>query len=335
MRAAAGTRLLVFSTLATFAAVAMPACKRGAQAPQAPPKPSLGTVTVDNRSPPRPELAPSRRPEDLDIDEDAVAAALRKSLLASGLFAAGPGDGGAAPTARARLLFGAECVELGAKGEARAQVRLRVDTRPSEAPGAVAFDLEGQGSEPYVVAPTAPKGKLTEGKLAPAAVQPEPKSPSLTALVTRITGDLIEGVAARRRLQEGSPGALHAALVADGGELREEAIRIVGERQLRDEVPTLLKLLSADEEPIRDAALGALIAMRERSAVRELTRSRSLRDRREMRKIIEAISILGGQEADEYLSFVAATHDDDEIKTEAASARTRLQRREAEAGAGK
>ena len=54
--------------------------------------------------------------------------------------------------------------------------------------------------------------------------------------------------------------------------------------------------------------------MRDRRAVRELTQSRSLRDRREMRKIIEAISILGGQEADEYLSFVAATHDDDEIR---------------------
>ena len=97
-------------------------------------------------------------------------------------------------------------------------------------------------------------------------------------------------------------------------------------------MPTLLKLLSDDEEPIRDAALGALIAMRDRRAVRELTRTRSLRDRREMRKIIEAISILGGQEADEYLSFVAATHDDDEIRAEAAAARARMQKREAEAG---
>ncbi len=50
-----------------------------------------------------------------------------------------------------------------------------------------------------------------------------------------------------------------------------------------------------------------------------------------MRKIIEAIAILGGQEADEYLSFVAATHDDDEIRAEAAAARARLQRRESDA----
>src|SRR5262249_19031492 len=170
------------------------------------------------------------------------------------------------------------------------------------------------GAEPYAVA--AKKG-------------PPQATPSLTALVLRIARDLIDGVAARRRLQDGSPGALHMALVADGGELREEAIRIIGERQLRAEVPTPRKR----EGTSGDAALGAWIAMRERSAVRELTQSRSLRDRGEMRKIIEAISIRGGQEADEYLSFVAATHDDDEIRADAAAARARLQRREAEASA--
>jgi HEAT repeat protein len=126
---------------------------------------------------------------------------------------------------------------------------------------------------------------------------------------------------------------VHAALTADGGELRQEAIRAVGERRLRDEAPVLLKLLNDPDEPTRDAALGALIALGDRRAVSELTRTRSLRDRREMRKIIEAIAMLGGDEADDYLSFVAATHDDDEIRAEAAAARARLQRRKADAKA--
>jgi len=147
-----------------------------------------------------------------------------------------------------------------------------------------------------------------------------------------VAKDLLDAFVAKRRLYDGPPAGVHAALMADGGELREEAIRVVGERQLRDEAPTLLKLLNDDDETIRDAALGSLIALRDRRAVSELTRTRSLRDRREMRKIIEAISVIGGQEADEYLSFVAATHDDDEIRAEAAAARARMQKREAEAG---
>jgi len=258
------------------------------------------------------------------MDDASIESDLRRQLAASGLFAPeAAGDAGAAPSARVRIAYTAETIEVGAKGEARAQVRLRVDTRPSDAPGAVEFDLAGQGVEPYAV-PT----KKTTTSAAPG----EKAKPPLSALVLRIGRDLIGGVAARRRLQDGPPSVVHAALVGDGGELREEAIRAAGERQLRDEVPTLLKLLGDQDETVRDAALGALIAMRERRAVHELTQSRSLRDRREMRKIIEAISVIGGQEADEYLSFIAATHDDDEIRADAAAARARMQRRAAEAG---
>ena len=82
----------------------------------------------------------------------------------------------------------------------------------------------------------------------------------------RVARDLVDGVAARRRLQEGRRRRVHAALVADGGELREEAIRIVGERQLRDEVPTLLKLLG--DRRRADARRGAGRADRARRSAR-------------------------------------------------------------------
>jgi hypothetical protein len=222
---------------------------------------------------------------------------------------------------RVRATIRAETVEVGPKGEARAQVRLRADSRPAQAPGGLSFDFEGQGARAYAV------GERT-GR------PPAEPAPSLDALVLRVAGDLVDGFASRRRLEEGPASAVHAALIADGGGLREEAIRVVGERQLRDEAPTLLALLADPDEPTRDAALGALIALGDRRAVTELTRTRSLRDRHEMRKIIEAISILGGQEAEDYLSFVAATHDDDEIRAAAAAARSRLGRRKGETEAG-
>jgi hypothetical protein len=300
------------------------ACRRNRSS--APPKPRLGSVTTEDLTPP--DDVPAR------LDLQGFERELREHLLASGLFdtsgsggAGGPAaTDGKTPISRVRASVAIQSAEVGAKGEARVRIRIALDSRPTGAPGALAFTLEGQGAEGYEV-----------GALKPGAPKPD-RSATFDALALRVASDLLSGFVARQRLHDGPPAAVHAALISesgDAGDLREEAIRVVAERQLRDEVPALLKLLGDSEENIRDAALGALITLRDRRAVTELTRTRSLRDRREMRKIIEAIGILGGQEADEYLSFVAATHDDDEIRGEAAAARTRLLRREQEAGEGR
>jgi hypothetical protein len=282
-----------------------------AAAPPPAPKPALGAVDVQITAPPD-----DRTPH---LEAGPLEQALRAHLLATGLFA--PTTGGA--VARLGASVGTELVEAGALGEARAVVGLQLDDGRSDTPDGVSFKLEGRGSERYALPKPARKG---------VAAEPAPdRAVILNRLVLRIAGDLIDGYVARRQLDRGPPSAVHAALQADGGELREEAIRAVGERKLRDEVPTLLRLLSDPDEPTRDAALGSLIALGDRRAVTELTRTRSLRDRHEMRKIIEAIAILGGQEADQYLSFVAATHDDDEIRAAATAARARMARRENDA----
>jgi HEAT repeat protein len=195
-------------------------------------------------------------------------------------------------------------------------VLLHLETRPQNVPGALMENLEGAGEETYEV-------QTAKGPAAREALY--------EGLIQRVAGDLIDGFAARQRLHQGPESAVREALRADGGELRLEAIRTVGERHLAAEAPRLLTLLEDEDEATRDAALGALIALGDRRAVSVLTRSRSLRDRHELHKIIEAISILGGEEADDYLSFVAGSHDDEEIRAEAAAARARLQRR-ADAG---
>lgn len=279
--------------------------------PPRPPAPVLGAISVELAAPDEAEPPP--------IDPEAVRTAVRERLLGAGLVAASGADAGASVRADVAVRIIGETVEVGAAGEARARVGLEIASRPADAPGAVSATLDGAGTERY-----ATRARGGAGGSAGEATE--------TALAARIAGDLIDGFAARQRLHEGSPAAVHAALSADGGELREEAIRVAGERQLRDEAPRLLALLDDPDERTRDAALGALIALRDRRAVKVLTRSRSLRDRREMRKIIEAVSILGGQEADDYLSFVAASHDDDDIRAAAAAARERLLRREGGGG---
>jgi hypothetical protein len=288
------------------------ACRRST-APTTPARPALGAVSVRDVTPE--SVAPAR------LDVAKLEADVRARLAATGLFSgAAATDGGAGAVTRVRMQVGIESVEVEDKGLARARVGLRLDTRPSDAPGAIEEQFEGQGEQPFSV---------------PRHGRPEAPRPDRSALyeqlVLKVAHDLVDGFAARRKLREGPPEAVHAALLSDAGELREEAIHTAGQRQLRQEVPVLLKMLSDPDEATRDAALGALIAMRERRAVTELTRTRSLRDRREMRKIIEAIAILGGDEAQDYLSFVAQTHDDDEIRAEAAAAKARLDRRAADA----
>ena len=298
------------SALGLFGLLALGGChhRETAAAPPPAPKPALGVVDVQVAAPPD-DGTPH-------LEAGPLEQALREHLLATGLFAP------TGPAARFLARIGTEVVEAGTTGEARAVVGLQLDDGRADLPDGVSFKLEGRGSERYALPKAARKG--------PGGPAPD-RAAILNRLVLRIAGDLIDGYVARRQLEGGPPAVVHAALQADGGQLRDDAIRAVGARKLRDEVPTLLKLLSDPDEPTRDAALGSLIALGDRRAVSELTRTRSLRDRHEMRKIIEAIAILGGQEADQYLSFVAATHDDDEIRAEAAAARARLQRRESDA----
>jgi HEAT repeat protein len=145
-------------------------------------------------------------------------------------------------------------------------------------------------------------------------------------LVERTVEDLLQAYVARQKLWEGSAREIDSALKSSDSDLRVEAMRIVAARGLREEIPTVLLLLSDEDENVRDAALGALVGLRERSAVKVLAESRQMRDAREMRKILDAIGILGGREAQEYLSFVAETHDDEEIRTMAKDAMERLAR---------
>jgi hypothetical protein len=283
------------------------ACKRRSGAPDAGPpdlQPALGAVTVNDLTPDEAVPAAAR------LDATALTAELQDRLRAAGIFAASAGDAGAQPIARVRVELALEEVSAEGKAAARAQVRFRVDTRPSGLSGQHWNEDVQAGAETIYPLKPAPDRKAVFAKLA-----------------SRMLGDLAAGYVARQRIWRGGDKEVSAALAADAGEARAEAIRVVAERRMTGEVPALLKLLSSDEENVRDAALGALVEMRERRAVTEIAKQRSMRDQREMRKILDAIATLGGDEAVEYLSFVADAHEDEEIKAMAKQALERLKRR--------
>ena len=197
----------------------------------------------------------------------------------------------------------AEAIELGVK------LRLRMTVRPEDtAPARFNDDLVAVGQAPVE------------------ALDADATQTTVQRLAERTAEDLLQLYGARQRLWVGDGHAVASALAASDSDLRVEAIRVVAARQLREQVPKLVQLLDDEEEGVRDAALGALVTLRERSAVKVLAKSRQMRDAREMRKLLDAIASLGGSEAQEYLAFVAETHDDEEIRSMAKAALDRITR---------
>ncbi len=147
-------------------------------------------------------------------------------------------------------------------------------------------------------------------------------------LAERTTEDLLRSYVARQKLWSADEPTIAKALLSGDGEARLEAIRVVGARRLKAQLPAVLRLLSDRDEATRDAALGAVVAMGDRSAIKALADSRQMRDSYEMSKVVDAVASLGGQEAHEYLSFVAETHDDSDIRKMAEAALARLKARE-------
>jgi len=145
--------------------------------------------------------------------------------------------------------------------------------------------------------------------------------------VTHAITDAAEGLIAKERARVGLPAEAIAALDSKDEDVRVWALAVIGNRRFTDAFDAVVSRLQSDHETERDAALGALISLRDPRAVSAITRVAEFQDYELMKRVLDAVSILGGDEAVDYLEFVASGHPDDDIKTLAADALRRLQRR--------
>jgi hypothetical protein len=159
-----------------------------------------------------------------------------------------------------------------------------------------------------------------------------PTAAELTAHLTHAL-ELIAGGAVRGEdLWLAPPKDVQAALASSDGDLRDEAIRIAGERRARDSVPALILLLKVDDDATRDKVIGALGEIGDRRAAKPLSTLASLGDVEEVPKIVDALSLVGGPEAESYLEFVSASHSVPEVRAIAKRALEHLRARQGDGG---
>jgi hypothetical protein len=141
------------------------------------------------------------------------------------------------------------------------------------------------------------------------------------------------GLIEKEGLRHADPATVVAALGSSDPALRQVAFGVIAERRLTAAVPRLLELLHSPDVLVRDGAIGALVALREPRAVKPLTELAQFNDLDMMRRIIDAVGAIGGDEARSYLELVASGHSVPLIRELAEKALDRLTRKSRDGGA--
>jgi hypothetical protein len=148
------------------------------------------------------------------------------------------------------------------------------------------------------------------------------------AALERVVGQLVDDLLFQAALAVAPEEKLAAALTDKDAARLAAAVEIAAVRRARACVPALIKLLEHKDQRVSDRAIGALVAVGDQRAVKPLTRLVDRRDTAHLAKVLDAIGDLGGEEATDYLEFVASGHEDADIRNLAAEALARLKRRE-------
>jgi hypothetical protein len=204
---------------------------------------------------------------------------------------------------------------------------------------------------------------MTEKELPGEPAAGEGGNEQVLALLVRLVEDSAGTLGQELQLLRADSRELMAQVAKSDGDpaLRGTAIQILGRRKERLSIPVLVALIketgarrktslrpsaeTAEKDPkelrrqrqqdeilsvLRDTAIGALIEIGDRSAVRPLLESVAFVDTVEMGKIVEAAAALGGEDARNYLRFVSQSHPEAAVRDEAAAALKRLEKKEGE-----
>jgi hypothetical protein len=242
------------------------------------------------------------RPDDVELRKRLDAAMAKASLLP---------PGGGTDTVPAKLEFSTGLGFQGDPGkETRVDAAVSLRLRWKEDGATRSMESRVLGQLPVAAADRAHLGDKADAAFA------------------RALDDAASALSLRDGIRRGDEPTVIAALTSDDADVRAEAFRAVGLRHLQGALPRLTELLRSPDHELRDEAIGALVELGDRRAVKPLVDLVEFSDLDMMRRIIDAVGMIGGDEARDYLEFVASGHETPAVRELAAAALDRLKRRE-------
>lgn len=165
---------------------------------------------------------------------------------------------------------------------------------------------------------------LAEKPLAPGD---QKRAPELA--VEMIQQSVIEAareLVAKEELRQGEDPAVLAGLGSDDSDVVLWSLELVADRKLRGGFDRALALLEAKDAGVRAGALRALVALKDPRAVGPLAKMANFSNPEELRMVVEAVSAIGGDEAAEFLEYVATGHSDPDLRNRAREGLERIGR---------
>lgn len=130
-------------------------------------------------------------------------------------------------------------------------------------------------------------------------------------------------VAYKESVRTATEAEILAAMKDADPELAAWALTVAGDRELSSAVDPAIALLSSERRMVVDAAIGALANLGARRAVPALTALSNPEDTTRTRTLIEALAVIGGDDAVVFLEYVATGHPKPEIRDHAKDALAR------------
>ena len=227
---------------------------------------------------------------------------------------------------------------------ADARVRLEIDQArrvllpiPNIAPGQIAGEREmadvavtleltipsGQGDFDRLVA----EGEARRPTGADDALDPAARLAAFDAALDAAMREAVVALNYQVEARKKSDSALVADLTAPDPRLRDYAIRVLADRRSPAAIPQLILRLQDENDDVARRAVGALVAIGDRRAVRPLIEMTRKRRPEQVRPILYALGSLGGPEAESFLFTLESGAPDEEVRRASRDALAELQRK--------